>query len=289
MRVLLLLILFISFYATSIAQTSYSGFIDKYPIELVTDTYSDGVVNALYVYTKFDDPIILSGKIKDGSLTLNEKDKAGKITSTLFLKNYNSNPATIEGTWKDLKTGKELKLQLTRNFDLANTSSTDWKDRELLQPLALKNRYFKLVLNYTNSEVTVTGVRVYEKKTDKILQHFAVNVRLWGLNNISVDDYNFDGKEDFSVFEQSYAGPNTSSIYFLYDAESDGYFESSFSGTSLEFDAKAKRIYETNQCCAGRSIEKTEYKVVNNKMVFVKKTCLEYDEKKEDYKTVKCD
>ena len=32
-----------------------------------------------------------------------------------------------------------------------------------------------------------------------------------------------------------------------------------------------------------------EYKVVNNKMVLIKQTCLEYDDKSEDYKKVKCE
>ncbi len=73
-----------------------------------------------------------------------------------------------------------------------------------------------------------------------------------GLENITVDDYNFDGIQDFSVFETSYAGPNTSSLYFLYDLKSKKFFKSDFNGVSLEFDMKKKEIFELNQCCAGR-------------------------------------
>jgi hypothetical protein len=36
------------------------------------------------------------------------------------------------------------------------------------------------------------------------------------LNKISIDDNNFDGIADFSVFEQNYAGSITSNLYFLF-------------------------------------------------------------------------
>lgn len=102
-------------------------------------------------------------------------------------------------------------------------------------------------------------------------------------------DYNFDGIEDFSVFEGSYAGPNTSSIYILKLKDSDKYVVSDFSGVSLVFDSESKQILERNQCCAGRSIMTAIYKVVDNKMILIGRECLEYDEEKEDYIKKKCD
>src|SRR5690606_37054635 len=134
----------------------------------------------------------------------------------------------------------------------------------------------------------VIGIRIFEKKTDKLLQEISLDCQLWGLNSVSVGDYNFDGIEDFSVFEQSYAGPNTSSVYFLFDPVTNRYFDSGFTGTSLEFDEKSKRIYEHNQCCAGRSHMNAEYKIVDNKMVLVEQSCLEYDEEIDDFKSIEC-
>ncbi len=87
---------------------------------------------------------------------------------------------------------------------------------------------------------------------------------------------------DFSVFESSYAGPNTSRLYFLYDPKSKSYFESGFTGVSLEFDSKTKRIFERNQCCAGTSVTTAEFKVVKNKMVLIKEHCFKWDEKKQE-------
>ena len=103
------------------------------------------------------------------------------------------------------------------------------------------------------------------------------------IDNISVGDDNFDGIEDFSVFEISYAGANTSSIYILRNPNSEKYLKSNFSGTSLEFDNDSELIYEHNQCYAGRGYLNATYKVVENKMILIEKKCLENHEEKEDF------
>jgi hypothetical protein len=272
-------------------QTSYSGFIDKYPIELVTDIFSDGETRAIYAYSNYDEPILINGELKQSKLSLYEKDSNGKTKATLTFENFDIKSNQLEGTWKELNSNKQLKIILTKNFDIDYGENIEWPAREIIQPVSLKDKYFKLVISKAkdNFYANVTGVKIFEKKTDKLIQQIDLECQLWGLNNISVGNFNFDGLDDFSVFEQSYAGPNTSSLYFLFNPKTGKYFKSSFEGTSLEFDQKTKRIYEHNQCCAGRSHMNAEYKVVNNKMVLVKKTCLEYDEKIGDFIKVKCE
>ena len=259
-------------------QTSYVGYIDKYPIEFVTDIFSDGDARAFYVYTKFDDPIRINGTLKDGLLILTEKNDANKNIATLIFKNFNSKSKNIEGIWKDVSSNKELKITLTKTFDIDFGDSIEWKNKELLQPNSLKDKYFKLIVD---KEKDVTGLKIFEKKTDKLIQQINLECQLWGLDNISIDDYNFDGLNDFSVFEQSYSGPNTSSLYFLFDKQTDKYIESGFRGISLEFDSKSKRVYERNQCCAGTSVTTAEYKVVKNKMVLLREHCFKWNEKKQ--------
>ncbi|MFN3851105.1 MAG: XAC2610-related protein [Spirosomataceae bacterium] len=272
-------------------QTNYFGFIDKYPIELVTDIFSDGDARAIYAYSNHDEPIVINGVLKQRKLTLYEKDSNGKNKATLTFDNFDTKSNQLEGVWKDLNSNKQLKISLTKAFDIDSGENIEWTPREIIQPVSLKDKYFKLIVSKAkdNFHANVTGVKILEKKTDKLIQQIDLECQLWGLNNVSVEDYNFDGIDDFSVFEQSYAGPNTSSLYFLFNPVSGKYFKSSFEGTSLEFDQKTKRIYEHNQCCAGRSHTNSEYKVVNNKMVLIKKTCLEYDEKKDEYIKVKCE
>lgn len=282
-------ILFLLATAFVSAQISYKGFIDKYPIEFVTDIYSDGQGTAIYAYSNYDTPIVLNAKLNGNTLVFIEKDKNDKETAKLSFENYSSESDQLNGIWKDLNSGKELKISLIKEFDLNYNNGEEWIEREILQPVSLKDKYFKLVILKEKGSSTVSGIKIIEKKTDKLIQKVDIECQLWGLHNINVGDYNFDGFEEFSVFESSYAGPNTSRIYFLYNPKTGKYFESGFSGTSLEFDNKTKRIYEHNQCCAGRSVERTEYKVVNNKMVLIKKTCMEYDDKTQDYKKIKCD
>ncbi len=176
-------------------------------------------------------------------------------------------------------------------FEINSGNKIEWGEREILQSVCFKDKYFKLILSKRKGdyEAKVTGVKIIEKRTDKVLQKIDLECQLLGLNNISIDDYNFDGIEDFSVYEAGTAGPDSSSLYFLYNPKTGKYFESGFSGSSLEFDSKTKRIHEHNQCCAGTSVMEAEYKVVNNKMVLIKKTCFKYDEKINDLKKVKCD
>lgn len=55
------------------SQITYTGFIDAYPIELVTDIYSDGQGSAIYAYSNFDTPIFLTAEAKEKALVFTEK------------------------------------------------------------------------------------------------------------------------------------------------------------------------------------------------------------------------
>ncbi|RYZ21863.1 MAG: hypothetical protein EOO10_22115 [Chitinophagaceae bacterium] len=263
------------------AQTRYSGFIDKYPVELVTSIYPDGEATAIYTYTNFDEPIVLSGKLEQGRLSLFEKDKEQKNRASLTFPSFTAGAKQIEGNWTDLRTGRQLKISLANVFSLDD--GVDGKEVELLQPVSLGKHYLTLLVTKSKeaSFAKVSGVKILEKKTDRLVQQLAVDCQLVGLNSIDTGDYNFDGLTDFSVFEAGYAGPNTARLYFLFDPKTDSFVASGFTGTSLEFDNKRKRIIERNQCCAGTSVTTAEYKVVQNKMVLVKQQCYKWDEKKQ--------
>jgi len=273
-------------------QTVYTGFIDKYPIELVTYIYSDGDARAIYAYTKYNTPMLINGRLeKNKDLRLFEKNKDDSDRALFLFKGFDKESNTITGTWKDLTTEKELTVSLTKKFDLDSGDNVEWHERELLQLKSIGKKYFRLVVSKDkeNFYPVVRGVKVYEKSSNKLLQKIDVQCQLWGLDNIQVDDYNFDGHMDFSIFEASYAGPNTTSLYYLYDPKSESFLESGFSGVSLSFDAENKLIYEHNQCCAGRSHMNSTYKVVDNEMVLIERSCIEYDEEKEDFVKVDCD
>ncbi|MBN8786877.1 MAG: hypothetical protein J0I84_07295 [Terrimonas sp.] len=265
-------------------QTKYSGFIDKYSIELVIDNSSGGNVRAIYAYSDYDEPIEINGKIEQRKLTLYEKNSDRKNKAILTFEDFDAKNNQLKGIWTDLASNKQLKISLVKDFEIDYGENIEWTNREIIQSGSLRDRYFKVIISKAKDEfyAKVTGVKILEKKTDKLIQQIdSLQCQLLGLNSISVDDYNFDGIDDFSVFEQSYAGPNTSSLYFLCNAKTNTYFESGFSGVSLAFDSRKKRIYERNQCCAGTAVTTAEYKVINNKMILVKEKCFKWDEKRQ--------
>lgn len=262
----------------------FTGFIDKHPIELAADISSEGIVDAVYVYSNYNEPIILSGTLKNNKLVLYEKGSKNKNRAKFTFNKFYSNTNRQEGIWTDLRTNKELKISLNKTVEINYGDTIEWKNKELLQSVSINNKYFKLIVSKSKDDyyATVSEIKIIEKKTNKLIQTINVDCQLNGLNSISTGDFNFDGVLDFSIFETSYSGANSSSLYYLYDKKSSKYIESGFTGISLEFDPKTKRIYERNQCCAGTQIMTAEYKVVNNKMVLIKENCYIWDETRQE-------
>lgn len=265
-------------------QTSYSGFVGESPVKMVTDIYSDGVARATYVYDNFDEPIKIEGRLNKKKLMLLEKDAKKLTRATLTFDNFDPKSANLTGVWTSAKTGKKLDITLKKDFDIETGEGIEYTGREILQSDSLPDKYFKIVVSKTKEDyyARAVAVKIFEKKTDNLLQEIALDADQRGADSVSIGDYNFDGLQDFSVFESFYAGPNTSSLYYLYAPKTKKYFNSGFEGTSLEFDEKKKRIFEINQCCAGRIQTTATYKVVNNKMVRLEEHCYVWNEKKGD-------
>ena len=280
----LIAIIFLLSISDLLGQTSYKGFIGNDPIELVTYIYSDGDARAIYSYKKNNEPIIINGRLNGDTLILNEKDTGENNIASLTFKRFDAQSKTLKGSRTDLKAGKELAIILNKEFDIDYGDSIEWGDREIIQPVSLTDQYFKLIISKAKGifYANVTGVKIIDKKTDSIIQKIDINCQLGGLHNISIGDYNFDGSQDFSVFESSYAGPNTSSLYFLYDPKTGKYFDSGFSGVSLDFDSSSKTVFEHNECCMGRTHTTAIYKIEKNKMVLVEEHCYKWDDSKQD-------
>lgn len=288
---LFVLLLFVSISLEVPAQASYSGFIGKYPITLVAYHYSDGLSEAYYVYDKYDGPIRIDGEQTEEGLVLYEKDEEGNIQATLFFEDFQEEASTVSGEWTKSDAYRSYEIRLTKDFEIGYGEELAWQQKTLLQSGATPDHYFKTIITKEKGEfyARVSGVQVWEKGTDKLLQVIELECQLFGIDNVSIGDYNFDGIPDFSVFEASYAGPNTSSIYILRDPNSQAYTVSDFSGVSLEFDEEAKRIHEHNQCCGGTSHMNATYQVVANKMVLLDKKCTEYNEDKDAFLEVECE
>lgn len=253
----------------ALAQVSYVGKVGGAPIELTLNNTEKGRLAGVYIYSRVGTPIALGGQLKGSTLTLIEKDARGKAAAALTILAFTAQASQLTGTWHRLATGKSLPVTLVVE---ANRG-------ELLQAEALSNCYFKLILA---GHDRVIAVKIFAKKTNQLVQQLKTDCESHGVFSVEVGDYNFDGQPDFSVFESSYAGPNTTSRYYLYDPATRRYVDSGFEGTSLEFDTQAKRVYERNSCCGGTSVTSAEYKVLRNKLVAVAHHCFRLDEKKQE-------
>ena len=247
-----------------LAQTGYSGFVHKSPITLVTDIYSDGDARAIYAYNKYDTPIPIHGVLNENKLELYEKNENGITVAILAFDDFDANAPQLSGKWINRKTKKTLDIQLSKEFDVEDTES--WEEIEVSQEASTENHYFKLLVTQGNG---VSGVKIFEKGTDKLFQSFDVNSARLGLDNVLIDDYNFDGINDFSVFLQSFAGPNTRSTYFLKNPKTRKYFLSNIKGTSLEFNHEQETIIERNSSGAGSTVTTTIYKLRDNEMIVI--------------------
>ncbi len=281
MRLAIVLLLFL-FTCDAVGQTHYTGFIDKYPIELQLIPYE---WSSIYLYKKNNTPILLDYKLKDSVLILSEANKTGTRGASIIFDPFDENSKTLTGIWKDLISGKTLPVQVSRDYDMTGGKDTAWTNKDVIQAISLKGRYFKTVLSKDSGEyyAAVRGVKILDKKTGILLQQIPVDCQQRGIYSIAVDDYNFDGYEDFSIFEEAYAGANESSLYFLYNPTKKKYFKSNIYGISLVFDPVSKTITESNACCGGRERSVTTYRLVKNEMVEVASHHYVWDEKEQDY------
>jgi len=275
----------------ALAQLGYAGTIGIQPIHLFAYVYGDGVVRAMYVYDKFDTPIQVDGKLVGGVLELHEQNDHKGESAILRFEHFDMTQENVSGEWYRTDLSKRLPIVMKKEFVVEDGENLEASPLELTQAAATRDLYFKTRVVKQKDEYypRVSAIKVFKKGTDVLLQTFNVDVEYRGVDNVSVDDYNFDGIEDFSVFESSYAGPDTSSLYFLRVPGAERFVESDFGGSSLEFDPAAKLIHEHSQCCAGTKHMSATYKVVKNKMVLVERKCFELDEEQGDLVTVKCE
>jgi hypothetical protein len=261
------------------ADLVYEGTLGKQPIHLVLEDYSDGAVSAMYVYDRHDTPIALSGRADGGRLELHEKD-GERAVATLRFGGFAHASATLAGTWSPAGGGAPLPIALRKVLELERYRPMAGPAVEILQGASTPDHYFKVSFapEGHDGRPRAVAVSVYRKRTDQWLQTFEVDADARGFQGVDTGDFDFDGVADFSLFEASAAGPNTTSLYFLNRPATGMYVLSGISGVSLEFDAGTKRVHEHNQCCAGRSHMNATYRVVDDKLVLESRECLEMSE-----------
>jgi hypothetical protein len=224
----ILLMTFCSINISTYSQILYTGKLDKFPISLIYDGSE-----SIYVYENHDTPIILTKNIQNNALTLIENNDGNFV----FQNFSHGNKSSLNGIWKNLKTKKEFNVVLTKVFNF--NQNNPYKKMELLQSASLENTYFKLLISNQKQNFRslkgeivyfpdVVGVRIYEKKTDALLQEFQIDCVSSSTNNLQIADYNNDGFKDFSVREALYT-KKESRLYFVFNPKTKLFIESDIS------------------------------------------------------------
>ncbi len=255
------------------AQSGYTGTIDTYPIEVTFYLDDSATAKAVYCYSKSHIPILISGALTNNGLTLYETDNTGKKTASLVFSNFSAKPAGINGVWTNLATNKQLGISLNKIFSVDDYVGNDMPDQELLQVADLKAKYLKLVIHKAkgDSEPTCHGIKQIDKKTNETIQFIPLDCSYYsfmGPNSIETGDYNFDGTQDLSILEMTTAGPNTLSLYYLCDPVTGMFPKIGEESSTLEFDAKNKKVTSYNRGSA-TAYYKSTYKWVSGKLKLI--------------------
>ena len=288
--------LLLSMVGSATAQASYSGQLGGASIEMLVGKVDLPRGMGVYLYSKVGTPILLNSNMHHGALVLTEYTADRPITqqnlfktkykqsATLTIPAFSFSTPVLHGTWRSLTTKRQLPLTLTLTTG-PNDAGTAAAPPTALQMDAAPDYYFKTLLTGKgNAPATrVKAVQVIEKKTNRIIQQFPVNCRAIGQHSVSVDDYNFDGLLDFSIYEDDAETPdlasfgynNTTSQFFLYDPAAKQFIASGFQGIGLTFDAKKKRVYKYTPTNTYGVLTEEEYRVANNHLVLISKRTFE--------------
>lgn len=270
------------------AQLVYSGSIGKASLELVVvpsdyDTTASGV----YLYKKYNEPISLTGTHKGKMLTLFETDKNKNKTGQFIFESYDNRTPHVTGIWKNLKTNASFPVELKLLSDVKKSAADS--SGELLQCESTADFFFKLIVESIDSELKVSGIKVFEKKTGRIKQVINCDCRYFeSCKSLEVEDYNFDGENDFSIEKDIFASANDSRFYILWDHQDKRFFDTGFEGINLIFDSSTKTVREPISDPVTNTYHISIYVIKKNALVLKEKFCQRYNEKVDDYETIKC-
>lgn len=283
----------------SYCQMVYIGKIGKAAVELVlVEPYysNDTTVSGVYLYKKYNQPIALTGTLKGKKISLFEIDQKQRKTGQFIFDMYDKSKHHISGTWKNLETNASFPFELTLKEDVEIDAADSAV--EVLQYESIANYFFKLLVSIgtensiINGDLIVSGIKVIDKKNGKVKQVIRTDCRYFkhlALNNLEVDDYNFDEKPDISIQMDVGANANGLRLYIIWDFQRNCFYDTGFKGTNLIFDYSTKTVREPVSDPGEDLYQITNYSVVKNKLILRNKHCLKYNLKTNDYDSVKCE
>lgn len=194
---------------------TFKGVIGTYPIHLsiqLLPGYSGNPkamnIKGVYVYDTFNNPIELDGLLETGNHAV-IKELAGKQPAAVF--DFILSGNSIKGSWRSLKTGKSLPLQLEKTGELVDTTDASViPPIEILQSASLKNKYLVGVYSKTalESRAHMDKLKIIDKATNIVFQEIdfskveTATGNVWTIiyGNTMVEDSNKDGYPDITVW-----------------------------------------------------------------------------------------
>lgn len=279
-KILVLLFTTFSFFALKAQDAkvtsiiNFTGFIDKYPIEmkLEINQKSDSVAGEYYYKKNGDaEKILLEGKLKDGELYLQESTyniaKRKYETTGNFRLNY-IDQIYLSGSWQKLAKNAPyltVKLSARENLKAFNPSNYVFqytRNRAKLDYIPADAQYYfnllslKVFVNKSMRWAFVDFDDVFTKEAEIVLQ-----------------DLNFDGYLDFKVpiYYPGLAKGDYSYRYFIYNPAKRGFIQNKQLNDMgvIFFDAVKKEAQSVDADGSGN--EGTKYfKWQNGKLFLVK-------------------
>lgn len=308
MKKIIILFIFsqIAFAQKTIVKTylSFSGKIDKYPIEMTLEfIQGKDSVSGSYYYLKNgkDMSIFTKGILKSGEIKLNETTyvptKSGNVLKKTgsFLLQLNSE-YKLSGTWQNEKKDKKFDVILTCLEDLASFNPKNY---------SYKLNQYKGKAENINGELTdnflISKLDIYNSKKEKIQTLSGFNKVIYEKDGaVELEDLNFDGFLDIKIpiYFPDRIKYDGSFLYFVYDKTKKQFIRN----TKLEdleylfFDQKNKEFVKYEADGSGNETDKhykwsnanfylirqsqsfensdkttyTEYEIKNNKSVKVR-------------------
>jgi hypothetical protein len=205
------------------AQTNYFGTVGGNEIFFSTDAYQfSEEITAVYLLEEDYEPYWMTGLLDFGTLKLSEFID-GEIVAILEIPNFDDQKEMLTGSMTFMGSGETFDLKLDRLYSLSEDDSS-WEDGRLDQLWRFDDYYFVLLTSKTEDEyyARVTGIQIFDDNHQIIQEISGIDCSsVRGYNSIQIEDFNFDGALDFSIFQEQYSGANTMSMYYLFNEEDE--------------------------------------------------------------------
>jgi len=187
----------------------FKGYVGKSPIELAIYNYSDNYVVGVYSYDKHKTPIGFNGKIVKDTMVFYENYNWNNYNAVFNFIEWNPNDEKLVGEWINLNNRDKLNVVLNKKFMFNTFDKTEFDTLELMQEKSTKDDYFTLLIQKSTGDIaSFYGVRIYDKKTKKLNQQIELKESYDKIqfSIVEVNDYNYDGIDDFAVKFYDYKG-----------------------------------------------------------------------------------